>query len=67
MNSKTNKKKKVVLTWKQSQIIKQKLQIAKFERLTQGLVKEKGLSTDEKAKLIYQLRKKLFPNSKIRF
>lgn len=69
MNRKPKKKenKKVVLTWKQEQIIKQKLQVARFERLTQGLLKEKGISADEKAKLIYQLRKKLFPDSKIKF
>ncbi|WGK94255.1 MULTISPECIES: hypothetical protein [Flavobacterium] len=59
-----NKKKKpqqmqVRFTPTQRIEIAKKLKIARFNRLTTALLKEKGVSADEKARLIVQIKKKL--------
>lgn len=59
-----NKKKKpqqmqVRFTPTQRIEIAKKLKVARFNRLTTALLKEKGVSADEKARLIVQIKKKL--------
>jgi len=56
-------KKNISLSPEQKLNIRQLLKQAKFDRLVKGLLADKKLSTDEKAKLVYQLKKKLFDST----
>jgi hypothetical protein len=52
--------KKILLTPKQKITIDNAFKNAKFTRLTNGLLADRTLSADEKAHLVFALKKKIF-------
>jgi hypothetical protein len=61
-NQKEKKKmrKKILLTPKQKITIDNAFKNAKFTRMTNAVLSEKTLSADEKATMIFKLKKKIF-------
>lgn len=53
-------KRNVILTDKQQANINQLLKQAKFDRLVKGLLADSTTNVDTKAKLVYELKKKMF-------
>jgi len=62
-------KKNIILTPGQQANINQLLKQSKFDRLVKGLLADKTTNVDTKAKLVYELKKKIFesPTRKSRF
>jgi len=62
-------KRNVILTPSQQANINQLLKQSKFDRLVKGLLADKTTNVDTKAKLVYELKKKIFesPTRKSRF
>lgn len=52
--------KKIILTGKQQNKINHLLKQAKFDRLVKGLLADKTISAENKAKMVYELKKKIF-------
>lgn len=53
--------KKIKITKAQQEKFDALIKQSKFDRLAYGLIAEKGISADDKAKLILKLRNKMFP------
>jgi len=62
-------KRNIILTDKQQANINQLFKQAKFDRLVKGLLSDTKTNVDTKAKLVYELKKKIFeaPQRKSRF
>jgi hypothetical protein len=55
--------KKVILTVSQQKQIDTLLNNAKWTRLVNGLLADKTVNADTKAKMVYDLKKKIIPSS----
>jgi len=62
-------KRNIILTVSQQKQIDMLIANAKFTRLVNGLIADKTVNADTKAKMVYDLKKKMFPSliSKSRF